>query len=228
MTTTLEQPAQPVAGTTPGTRFRRIGGGLSLLASGTLVSISLAMIPYVNETPEEYLQSGLDHTGPILWAAVVLHYGYLLLLPAALTLIRLGRRTARRLSPVATVLAGLGAGLSGIVAIDYYDVALAQTLPMDQALAVYDQAAGFAQAGLIAAPSMIGLFLGTILAGVVAWRGRAVPLAPVVLNAVGWVLLIAFPGSSWIPTAATAVSALSLIWMGTIVLRMRDEAWDRL
>ena len=55
----------------------------------------------------------------------MLHYGFLLLLPAAFTLVHLARRRARKTSLVAMVLAGLGAGLSGLVAVDAYDVALA-------------------------------------------------------------------------------------------------------
>jgi hypothetical protein len=111
--------------------------GYSLLASSTLVWASLAMIPYENDTTAEYLQTGVDHKEQILWAAVVLHYGYLLLLPAALTLVHLARRRARRTAIAAMLLAGLGAGLSGIVVVDFYDVALANTLPADHAVQIW-------------------------------------------------------------------------------------------
>ncbi|MGY1773027.1 hypothetical protein [Blastococcus sp. SYSU D00813] len=213
---------------TPGARFRRIGGGLSLVASGLLVWVSLVMIPYENQTHAEYLQTGVDHTTNILWAAVVLHYGYLLLLPAALTLVHLARRRARKLSLVAMVLAGLGAGLSGLVAVDFYDVALANELPADQALHVFEVAGGYGQGALIAAPSILGLAVGTNLAMFAAWWARAIPVYPVVLSVVGWVVFFFFAGDAWLPSISTALVAAATTWAGVIVLRMRDDVWDRI
>jgi hypothetical protein len=223
--TTLE--SAPRTEAPPGSRFRRIGGGLSLLASGTLVCVSLAMIPYENSTEAEYLQTGVDHKGAILWAAVVLHYGYLLLLPAALTLVHLARRRARKTAIAAMLLAGLGAGLSGIVAVDFYDVALANALPADQALSVYDIAAGYPQGVLFNLPAIFGLLIGTNLAVFAAWRAKAIPFPPVVLSVVGWVVFFLFANDAWLPTLSTALVAVSLAWCGVLVLRMRDEAWDR-
>ena len=213
---------------TPGARFRRIGGGLSLLAAGTLIFASLAMIPYENNTEAQYLQTGVDHRSNILWAAVVLHYGYLLLLPASLTLVRLARRSLRKLSVVTTVLAGLGAGLSGIVVLDFYDVALANGLPADEALRIYDLAANYGQGALIALPSVVGLVLGINLALFAAWRARAIPVFPLVLSVVGWVIFTAFTGDALLPSLGSGLAAIGLAWAGVIVLKTRDEVWDRL
>jgi hypothetical protein len=212
----------------PGGRFRRIGGGLSLLASGTLVCASLLLIPYTNETDAQYLQTGVDHRSHILWAAVLTHYGYLLLLPAALTLVHLARRGARKLSTAAMLLAGLGAGLSGIVVVDFYDVALANALPPEEALRVFALAGEPVQGALIALPSVLGLAVGTNLAVVAAWRAGAVPLAPVVLNVVGWGVFTAFSGDAWLPSVGTGLAAVGLAWCGVVVLRMRDEVWNRI
>jgi hypothetical protein len=213
---------------TPGTRFRRIGGGITLLVSGTLVCASLLMIPYENQTDEAYLQTGIDHTSNILWAMVVLHYGFLLLLPAALTLVHLARRGPRKTSLVAMVLAGLGAGLSGLVAIDGYDVALANALPMHDAVRVFDVAGGYGQGALIALPSIVGIAVGTNLAVFAAWRARAIPLMPVVLGVVGWVIFTFFSRDAWLPSLGTGLAAIALGWCGVIVLKMRDEVWDRI
>ncbi|MGY1618525.1 hypothetical protein ACI797_17450 [Geodermatophilus sp. SYSU D00691] len=219
--------AAPSTEVTPGSRFRRIGGGLSLIASGTLVCLSLAMIPFENNTDAEYLQVGAEHTQLTLWAAVVLHYGYLLLLPAALTLVHLARRRASRTAIAAMLFAGLGAGLSGIVAVDFYDVALATTLPADQALQVYEAAGGYGQGALFNLPAVFGLLIGTNLAVFAAWRARAIPVFPLVLGLVGWLVFFFFANDAWLPTLSTALVAISLAWCGVIVLRMRDEAWDR-
>ena len=228
MSTSTELPATaPETELAPDTRFRRVGGALSLLASGTLVFASLLMIPYENQTDAQYLQTGVDHQSNILWAMPVLHYGFLLLLPAALTLVHLARRRARKTSLVAMVLAGLGAGLSGLVGVDAYDVALANSLPADEALRIFTEAGSYVQGAIIALPSIIGLAIGTNLAMFAAWKARAIPLIPVVLSIVGWVVFTFFSGDAWLPSLGTGLVAIGMTWAGVIVLKMRDQVWDR-
>jgi hypothetical protein len=229
MTTSTEMPAAaPAAELVSGTRFRRVGGGLSLLAAGTLTCISLLMIPYENVTHAQYLQTGVDHRTNILWAAVVLHFGYLLLLPAALTLVRLARRNNPRTSLVAMLLAGLGSGLSGIIVVDFYDVALANALPADQALEIWNLAGSYGQGAIVAATSVFGMVLGINLAVFAAWRARAIPVYPLVLSVVGWVVFTLFSGDAWLPSVGTGLVAIGLGWAGVIVLKTRDEVWTRL
>ena len=229
MSTSTELPATtPETELAPLTRFRRVGGALSLLASGTLVFASLLMIPYTNETPAQYLQTGVDHTTNILWAAVVLHFGYLLLVPAAFTLIRLARRRNPKTSIAAWLLSGLGMGLSGIIVVDFYDVALANGLPADEALRIFDLAASYGQGALVAAPSVIGMALGINLAVYVAWRAGAIPVYPLVLSVVGWLVFTFFSGDAWLPSIGSSLVAIGLAWAGVIVLTMRDQVWDRL
>jgi hypothetical protein len=227
-TISTEPAAAQSAELAPLTRFRRVGGALSLLASGTLVFASLLMIPYTNETPAEYLQTGVDHTTNILWAAVVLHFGYLLLVPAAFTLIRLARRRNPKTSMVAWILSGLGMGLSGIIVVDFYDVALANGLPADEALRIFDLAASYGQGALVAAPSVIGMALGINLAVYVAWRAGAIPVYPLVLSVVGWLVFTFFSGDAWLPSVGSSLVAIGLAWAGVIVLTMRDHVWNRL
>ena len=228
MTASTQQPVIPAAASTeplPGNRFRRIGGGLSLLASGTLVCASLLMIPYENQDTAQYLQTGVDHRENILWAAVVLHFGYLLLLPAALSLVHLARRRAWKTGLVAMLLSGLGAGLSGLVAVDFYDVALANELPADEALRIFDVAAGYGQGAILALPTVVGLAVGINLAVFAAWRAKAIPVYPFLLSIVGWVVFTFFSGDAWLPSLGSGLAAIGLAWAGVIVLRMRDEAW---
>jgi hypothetical protein len=230
MTTTTEPaaPAGPDADLKPGTRFRRIGGALSLLGAGTLICASLLMIPYANETHAEYLQTGVDHRSNILWAAVVLHFGFLLLVPAAFTLVRMARRGSPRAALVAMLLAGLGSGLSGIIVVDFYDVALANALPAEQALEIFTLAGSYGQGAIIAASSVFGMALGINLAVYAAWRAKAIPVYPVVLNVVGWLVFTMFSGDPWLPSIGTALVAVGLGWAGLVVLRMRDEVWARI
>jgi hypothetical protein len=232
MTASAEQLATPTAAATddlkPHARFRRIGGGLSLIASAALICASLVMIPYENETPAAYLQTGVDHRSNILWAAVVLHFGYLLLVPAAFTLVRLARRHNPKTSLVAMLLAGLGMGLSGIIVVDFYDVALANALPADQALKIFDLATTYAQGGIIVATTVIPMAVGINLAMYCAWRAKAIPVYPLILSLAGWVTFTFFSGDAWLPSIGTAMVTVGMAWAGVIVLKLRDQVWNRL
>jgi hypothetical protein len=220
--------AEPQADPAPFARFRRIGGGLSIGGSAALICASLLMIPYENQNAAEYLQTGVDHKTSILWAAVVLHFGYLLLLPAALTLVRLARRHNPKTSLVAMLLAGLGSGLSGIIVVDFYDVALANALPADQALKIFDLASGYGQGGIIVATTVIPMAVGINLAMYAAWRAGAIPVYPVVLSLVGWVVFTMFSGDAWLPSIGTGLVTVGMAWAGLTVLKLRDQVWNRL
>jgi hypothetical protein len=126
------------------------------------------------------------------------------------------------------VLAGLGAGLSGIVVVDFYHVALANALPAEQALGVVELADGYGQGALIALPSMLGLLVGTNLAMFAAWRARMIPLVPVLVTLVGFGIFLIASGDAWLPTIGGTLAAIGLGWAGVLVLTMRDEVWDRI
>ena len=127
------------------------------------------------------------------------------------------------------VLAGLGAGLSGIVVVDFYDVALANGLPADEALRICDLAGSYGQGALIALPSILGLVVGINLAVFAAWRARAIPADPAGAERrrLGDLhrLLRRRAGC---PRSALASAAIGLAWAGVVVLKMRDEVWDRI
>ena len=148
----------------------------------------------------------------------MLHFGYLLLVPAAFTLVRLARRRNPKTSLVATVLSGLGMGLSGIIVVDFYDVALANALPAEEALRIFDLAGSYGQGALVAAPSVIGMALGINLAVYAAWRARAIPVYPLVLSLVGWGIFTFFSGDAWLPSVGSGLVAIGLAWAGVIVL----------
>jgi hypothetical protein len=208
-------------------RFRRRAAGYAALLSGALVFVSMLMIPFDSVGSREYLQSNADHPAQIRWAAVVLHYGFLLLIPAILGMTHLARYGARRLANTGLVLGILGSGLSGIIAVDYYDLALAQNLPMDQAVKVYEAAGDTAGAApaLIAVPSVFGILLGCVLSTVALRRAGFTSWLPVGVMAAGWVVF--FLGANhWVVGATgTGLIAAATALVGTRILRATDEEW---
>ena len=61
-----------------------------------------------------------------------------------------------------------------------------------------------------------------------AWRARAIPVFPLVLSVVGWLVFTFFSGDAWLPSLGSGLVAIGLAWVGVIVVTMRDEVWARL
>ena len=95
--------------------FYRRSAGLAALVSGVLAFAGVVMSPVDGVGIEGYLRSS---TGTDDAWAVVLRYGFLLLVPAAFGLAHLARRRARRLSNWGLALVVLS-GLSGLAAVDF-------------------------------------------------------------------------------------------------------------
>ena len=95
--------------------FYRRGAGLAALLSGVLAFAGVVLSPVDGVGIEGYLRSSTGNADA--WA-VVLHYGFLLLVPAAFGLAHLARRRSRRLSNTGLALVVLS-GLSGLAAVDF-------------------------------------------------------------------------------------------------------------
>jgi hypothetical protein len=208
--------------------FYRKAAGSAAFLSGLLVFTSILMIPFDGVGSEGYLRSNAEHPDAIRWAAVVLHYGFLLLVPASLGMGYLARRGSRSLANLGLVLAVLGSGLSGLMAVDYYDLALATTLPMDQAVEVYDAAAATAGAApmFIQLPSVLGTMLGTIVLAFAFRRaGFGSWFAPLAMTA-GWlVFLVGAQHFAW-AAVGTGLLAAATVLIGLRILYASDHEWE--
>ena len=229
--TTSTEPTTELRSTelTPGARFRRIGGGLSLLAAGTLVFASLLMIPYAEPdeggVPADRRRSPDAH--PVGRRRPALR------LPAAAAC-GIDPRAAGPPGRAEDVARRDGARRPRRGPVRHRRPSTTTTwrsptaCRRDEALRIYDLAASYGQGALVALPSMLGLVVGINLALFAAWRARAIPVMPLVLSVVGWAVFTAFSGDAWLPSLGTGLAAAGLAWGGVIVLKMRDEAWDRL
>jgi hypothetical protein len=157
--------------------------GWFLPAFAVLLIVGALIDPAVDEsTTRSYMAGIADPAAADRYqvSALVLHFAFLCLVPALVGLVGLVR--SGWLRTVGGVLGVMGAAtLSGLVAIDYYDIALARELPPDQAAAVYDRAADMTGSLLLALPASLGMSLGLVLLIVAAWRTQLVP---------GWVAVV--------------------------------------
>jgi hypothetical protein len=197
-TATAGGPATIDAAPRPSSRLARTTAALCLAGAGAIIFAGFLATPWEgNSTTAAGMRAYLAHPVQGQIAATVLHFGYLLLVPAAFTLARMSRRGARRLSNTGLVLSVLGAGLSGLVVTDFFEIGMAQHLPLATAVRVYDATSGYALGtGLIARTTALGAVIGLVLLAAAAWRAS-------------WV--------SWVP-AATILAGFGAALMGTTPL----------
>jgi hypothetical protein len=183
--------------------------------------------PWEDEaTTAAYHDALAAHAGQANVSATLLHFGYVLLLPAALGLMHLARRAAPKLAHVGGLLAVGGlATLPGLLVTDFYDLALAQALPRAESVKIADAAAeGWAPAVLLMS-GVFPVFIGTIVLAAAAWRAGVVGgWAPVAL-AIGWLLPIV-SGTGLVPAVVGALLIGAVLApIGVKVARMGDQAW---
>ena len=118
----------------------------------------------------------------------MLHFGYLLLLPAALGIMHLARRSTPKVAHIGGILAVLGlATLPGLLVTDYYDLALAQHLPRAQSVEIADSAMTW-PAGVMLATTIAPMFFGLVTLMVAAVRAGVAHFWAPIAVAVGWIL----------------------------------------
>jgi hypothetical protein len=211
----------------PGARLARIASGLSIFGAGVLIFAGFVATPWEGSSATiAAMRTYLAHPTQVQVAAVLLHFGYLLLIPAAFTLARLARRGARRLSNTGLVLSILGAGLSGLVVTDFSALAMAQHLPLQVAARVFGTGSHYLLGiGLIGMTSNVGALLGLVLLAVAAWRARWVSWVPAAVIVAGWVVI--FMGNTLLfGGAGSGLVFVGLALLGARVLRASDAEWE--
>jgi hypothetical protein len=226
--------AEPAAAAAPDTevtqrgsaRLPRIAAGLSLAGAGVLIFAGFLMTPSeASSATAAGLRTLAAHPAQTQLAAVVLHFGYLLLIPAAFALVHLARRGARRLTYAGLVLTVLGAGLSGLLISDFFELSLAQHLPLATAARVDDAGKQYALAALIAKPTALAAVLGLVLLAVAVWRAGWVSWWPAVVMLVGWV--VAFSSSTLLRGGVgSGLVLIGLVALAARVLRAGDGEWE--
>jgi hypothetical protein len=239
MTTTTDIIASPTATTAPGsatpgsatpapaTRFRRRAAGVASIAAGVLTFAGFAATPWEGSSDTAlYLQALADHPLQAQVAATLLHFGYLLMVPAVLAIGQLVRRRSVVLGHIGMAFGLLGTiGLPGLLVVDFYGLTLAEKLPIDQAVAIEEGASGRPFAALMAAPSALGMAIGLLLLTIAAARaGRfswwVVPLLPI-----GFVVTMLQP--ALLPAViGSGLVMIVFIAIGVTALRTSDHAWE--
>lgn len=211
----------------PGARLARIASGLSIAGAGALIFSGFVATPWEGSSATiATMRTYLAHPMQVQIAAVLLHFGYLLLIPTAFALARLARQGARKLSNTGLVLSVLGAGLSGLVVTDFFELSMAQHLPLHTAVQVYGSTPHYGLGiGLIAMTSNVGALLGLVLLAVAAWRARWVSWVPAAVIVAGFVVI--FMGNTLLfGGAGSGLVFVGLALLGARVLRASNAEWE--
>lgn len=205
-----------------GRRVRRIAAATSIIGAGVITLAGYLTAPWEGgSTTAEYIRSLTDHPASSMLSMIVLHFGYLLLVPTAFVLARLARQRAPWLAGVGLAFAVLGSGLSAVVLTDAYDLSMGQHLTMAQALAVENgmSVPGFVAIGLT---STVGTVVGSVLLMVAMRRARWTSWLPAVATLAGWV--VAYGAHDFLRACTgAALITIGLVAVGVRVLRSSDE-----
>lgn len=164
-----------------------------LVAAGLLILIGFAVTPWESEqTARAYHDALAAHPGQAQAAAVILHFGYMLLVPAAFGIMALLAARGGWLFKIGAVLSIAGMStMPGLLVTDAYDLTLAQELPRGQSASVTEAVGELVLTPVIALPAFVGVVLGSILLFVALWRAGEVGGHVPLLVAAGWLVPLA-------------------------------------
>lgn len=215
----------PVA---PATPFRRRALGATGVVGGLVTVAGFAATNWeTSEGTLAYLDSLAADPVRSQVAALLLQYGYLGIVPVLLALGIMTRRRSRVAGNVGLGLALPGAlALPGLLVTDFYDLAIRQNLPAEQAVVVSDASHGLPLAGfLVAGPVLMTSFLGMTVLGLAAWRAGFFHWIPTLLVPLSIVAATVLPMGTAGGVAQGLGLGLFMVAVGVAALRMTDEEW---
>jgi hypothetical protein len=169
--------------------FYRKAAAISMIGAGVLILAGVLIGPWQpDDSLRTYLLTYAAEPVRAQTSAVVLHFGFLLLLPTILGLAMVTQQ-ARILNRIGLGLGILGAGtLPGLLIVDFYDIAIGQMLPIEQGIALEEKVESMSGQLIIFLPTIVGLLVALILLGIAAWRVGFAPWWSPALVVAGFIL----------------------------------------
>jgi len=199
-------------------RFWRVVAGLALIGWPVLHFLGFLTSP-PGETHEPPVFR--EHATLVQASAVFLHYGAVLLAPVVLGLAYLLHDRMPRLAALAGLLGAVAAiNGSGLLMMDFYDLALAESVPDDQAVAIMNLAGGYAGVlyGFLLPAFLVHPAL-VVLTAALARTGRARWWQPVLLVAGLALPFVAASAAPVVQSAGALLIAAALMPLGVRLLR---------
>jgi hypothetical protein len=207
--------------------FRRTALGLCLIAGPLVTLIGGLIAPWEeSDTKAAWLRVLAENPLRAQAGAVCLYFGYLLIAVSIFGILNLLRHRAVVLGHVAGVFAIWGwITLPGLLVVDFYDLALAQSLDLEQAVAISERPQDYALAPLIGLSVPLGI-LALVLLVVALWRTGFAPVWVPVLFFGGTAVSFFGPPSQIFFSIGPATWLITLGYVGLKVLRLSDKEWE--
>ncbi|MGJ6963306.1 hypothetical protein ACSDR0_15475 [Streptosporangium sp. G11] len=204
--------------------FRRVVAGIALLAWPVLEFLAFLTSPPGAEHDPDIFR---EHATTVQVSALLYVWATLSLIPVVLALAHLLRERAPRASGIGAAIGLIGSGHAlTLFTTDFYDLALAQTLPAAQAEAVTARAGelwGFLYGMLLPAfLCHVGLFTLLIALAAVRVAPWWVPVVAIVGTVVPFVAIGQSPA---VQSVGALLHLAAYGWIALRVLRMPDAEW---
>ena len=209
--------------------FRRTVAGICLIAGPLLLLVGGAVTPSEgSDGPSAYMKSVAADPGAHEWGTVAFVLGFALLVPGLVGAVHLLRHRAVVLGHVFGSLAILGAVMfTALASTTFYDIAIASSLPLDQATKVNDAVEDVSGAGIVLIPALFGTFVGLIGTAIALWRGGWTPAWVAAAGAGGMILVVIGDGNQALGIAGSVALLVGYGYVGLQMLRMGNDAWER-
>jgi hypothetical protein len=207
-------------------RFRRALAVASLVLAPMLMILGIVVAPFEEtRTDAAYLAVVATDTAGAALSAVLLHFGFLLLVPSVWAMAWLLGDRHPVLGNLGLLFGTLGAiGNSGVVLLDFSDIALVQTLSLADAVRVYEAIDGSWGFGLSAILGLPLLGLGLLLLGVALWRAGELPLWSLgVVPAALVADAVLLPTGRWSPLVIFGAVGVVLLIVAARVVRFEPK-----
>lgn len=204
-------------------RFRRLLAVGSLMLAPVLMLAGVLVAPFEEtSTSAAYLAVVRDHISAAELSAVLLHFGFLLLVPCVWAMAALLQERATVLGNLGLLLGTLSAiGNSGVVLLDFADIALVRELTQGEAVAVYDRldsSWGFGLSAILGIP-LLGIGLMLLIAGL--WRAAILPLWSLAVIPAALLAGTVLPVGRW--SSLVLFGAVSVILLQVAFTYLRRE-----
>ncbi len=204
-------------------RFRRLLAVGSLMLAPVLMLAGVLVAPFEEtSTSAAYLEVVHYNAAAAELSAVLLHFGFLLLVPCVWAMAALLQERATVLGNLGLLLGTLGAiGNSGVVLLDFADIALVRELTQGEAVAVYDRldsSWGFGLSAILGIP-LLGIGLMLLIAGL--WRAAILPIWSLAVIPAALLAGTVLPVGRW--SSLVLFGAVSVILLQVAFTYLRRE-----
>ena len=207
-------------------RFRRLLAVASLLLAPLLTIVGVLVAPFEKtSTNAAYLEVVREKSAAAELSAVLLHFGFLLLVPCVWAMAGLLQQRGTVLGNLGLLLGTIGAiGNSGVVLLGFADIALVRELSPGEAVAVYDRidsSWGFALSAILGIP-LLGLGLLFLIVGL--WRAAVLPVWSLAVLPAALLAGVVLPVGRWAPLVLFGAVSVILLQVAAALLRtLRPE-----